>query len=141
MRIGLIIVVAILLCSCGNKSQRGNKQIILPEEKTSIEFKEKAHNFGQLIAGEIVIHSFEFTNTGEYDYWIENVVADCACIHTRFKKELVKPGEKGRIEVEFNSAGTAGKEYKTIEIYGNSKELKHIAIFAEVKNEIIDIKY
>ena len=69
------------------------------------------------------------------------MVSDCACINASFKQEAIKPGKQGRIEVEFNSAGTAGREYKTIEIYGNSKELKHLAIFAEVNNEIIDIKY
>jgi hypothetical protein len=53
----------------------------------------------------------------------------------------VKPGEKGWIAIEFDTSGLTGREYKTIEIRGNSNELKHLAIFATVKNEIIEIEY
>lgn len=131
----------LVLFSCGQKAPKEISSKNKPVENTSIEFKEKMHDFGQLTAGEIVLFSFEFTNTGNADYSIKNIHSDCACVTTHFDKKPIKPGEKGRIEVEYNTAGLVGKEFKTIEIDGNSKELKHLAIFAEVKNEIIDIKY
>ena len=140
-----VVFVSLLIFSfaCGNKpsDKTNDRATNLLLEKTAVTFEEKFHNFGKLKAGEIVVHTFVFTNTGNNKYQIEQVVADCACINTRFSEELIKPGEKGKIEIEFNTAGTAGREYKTIEVYGNSKELKHLAIFAEVKNEILDIKY
>jgi hypothetical protein len=43
-------------------------------------------------------------------------------------------------EVEFNSSGLFGKQLKTIEIQSNSKEPKHLIIFAGVENELIEIE-
>ena len=43
-------------------------------------------------------------------------------------------------EVGIKSAGLFGKQLKTIEIQSNSKEPKHLIIFAEVENELIEIK-
>ena len=99
------------------------------------------HNFGSLTAGEIVVYTFKFTNTGNANYLIDKTYSDCGCVKTSYTKEGIKPGKTGIIELEFDSSGMVGKEFKTIEIHGNSKELKHLAIFAEVKNEILKIKY
>ncbi len=137
----VLSVLCLILFACGNKpADKKEKNTQYTVEKTSIEFKEKVHDFGRLKAGEIVLFTFEYTNTGLHNYEIESIQSDCACVTTYFKKGAVKPGEKGIIEVEFNTAGLVGKEFKTIEIYGNSKELKHLAIFAQVKNDLLDIK-
>lgn len=137
-----LVFLFLLLISCsGNnkKNQQSQRQKVVLEN-TTIEFSETTHNFGKLTAGEIVLFTFEFTNTGKHNYRITEIESDCGCVSTRFIQEAIKPGEKGWIEVELNSAGLVGREYKTIEIHGNSNELKHLAIFAEVKNELLDIK-
>ncbi|WP_346864172.1 DUF1573 domain-containing protein [uncultured Draconibacterium sp.] len=141
MRNILITFSFLLLFACGQKAGKETGNTDFTSEKTSIKFNEKMHDFGQLKAGEIVLYTFEFTNTGNADYRIENIRTDCGCVSTNFSKTPVKPGETGVIEVEFDTSGLVGKEYKSIEIDGNSTELKHLAIFAEVKNEILDIKY
>ena len=140
MRNTAFLLLLILLFAC-NSQPKKTETIAVPAEKTSIAFKEKMHNFGSLTAGEIVVYTFEFTNTGEHNFVIESVESDCGCIHVNYKKQAVKPGDKGLIEIEFNTAGMVGKEFKSIEVLGNSKELKHLAIFAEVDNELIDLKY
>lgn len=136
-------LLCLCLFACGQKSANQStpdkKQQI--SQKTTIEFKEKLHNFGNLSAGEIVMFTFEFTNTGNASYVIDNIDSDCGCIKASFDIQAVKPGSTGRIEVEFDTSGLVGREYKSIEINGNSKELKHLAIFADVKNELLDIKY
>lgn len=141
MRNFVITFSFLLLFSCGQKAKKDTSNTDFTSEKTRIEFNEKMHDFGQLIAGEIVLYTFEFTNTGNADFRIENIHTDCGCVSTNFFKTPVKPGETGVIEVEFDTSGLVGKEFKSIEINGNSTELKHLAIFAEVKNEILDIKY
>ena len=139
----LIISSFLLLISCSNraKQNRQEQQQNAVTEKTTVRFAKTTHNFGTLSAGEIVLFTFEFTNTGEHNYQISAIESDCGCISTNHIREVVKPGEKGWIEVEFDTSGLVGREYKTIEIHGNSNELKHLAIFAEVKNELLDIKY
>ncbi|WP_163323885.1 DUF1573 domain-containing protein [Draconibacterium mangrovi] len=137
------ILLCILVVSCeANKSnntiQKQNTTELAP---TEITIDEAVHNFGQLKAGEIVLHTFVLTNTGDNDFVIESLETDCGCVEAHFNNQAVKPGETALIEVEFNTAGLVGTEYKTIEVLINSKELKHLAIFAQVENELIDIKY
>ena len=104
-------------------------------------FESEMHNFGKLKSGEIVIYSFVFVNTGKYNLYIKNVRTDCGCITANFIKKTVKPGEKGLIEVEFDSSGLFGNQLKTIIVEANVPEPKHLAIFAQVKNEQLKIKY
>ena len=117
-----------------------------PAEKKTIgitesEFNEEMHNFGPLQSGEILVYTFIFTNTGDIDLIIDNVETDCGCIHAKFSKDPIKPGKTGFIEVEFDSSGLFGKQFKTIEVHANTKKPKQLAIFAEVKNEQLEIKY
>ena len=99
------------------------------------------HDFGILQSGEIVVFSFTVTNTGNSELKIKNVEADCGCVHAEFLKEPVPPGKTGLIEVEFDSSGLFGRQFKTIEVHANTKKPKQLAIFAEVQNEQLEIKY
>ena len=134
-----IVFILLVIISCNQKPKEISiqKKSTTPLQKTEINFTEEMHNFGKLISGEIVIHTFEFTNSGDHDFILEKVNSDCGCIKTNFKKNPIKPGQTGLIEIEFDSSGMFGKQFKTLEVYGNCKELKHLAIFAEVKNEMI----
>lgn len=137
------ILLIITLVSCKARESKSNGQIQTDEKPapTEISIDEAVYNFGQLKAGEIVLHTFILTNTGDNDFIIESLETDCGCVKAYFNKQPVKPGETILIEIEFNTAGLVGREYKTIEVHGNSKELKHLAIFADVENNLIDIKY
>ncbi len=134
-------IAILFLISCTGNTGRNRTETTEKLANTTIEFTEYSHNFGTLHAGEIVLFTFEFTNTGNSDFRIGDVDCACGCVVTRYINETVKPGEKGWVEVEFDSSGLAGREYKSIDIYGNIDELKHLAIFAQVENELLDIKY
>lgn len=129
--------------SCGfSQSENKNNQIEIQKQKsTSIEFKTETHNFGTLQAGEVAVFSFVFTNSGNENLWIYNIDAGCGCVKVKYLKEPVKPNETGKIEVAFNSSGLYGKQMKTITVDANVSKPKHLAIFAEVKNEQLEIKY
>lgn len=141
MKISGFLILLFVLLSCSGMSEKAQKDQPKTAAHTTIEFDKESHNFGNLKAGEIVVYTFEFTNTGESDFMISSLECTCGCVNSNFIKEAVKPGEKGWIEIEFDTSGLAGREYKTIEVHGNSDELKHLAIFAEVKNELLEIKY
>ena len=137
----IFLIIVLVSCEANKSSNNDQKQNTEELAPTEISVDEAVHNFGQLKAGEIVLHTFVLTNTGDNDFVIESLETDCGCVTTHFNKQPVKPGETTLVEVEFNTAGLVGREYKTIEVVGNSKELKHLAIFAQVDNELIDIKY
>ncbi|WP_297100250.1 DUF1573 domain-containing protein [uncultured Draconibacterium sp.] len=137
----IFLIIVLVSCEANKGNSNDQKQTTEKLAPTEISVDEAVHNFGQLKAGEIVLHTFVLTNTGDSDFIIESLETDCGCVTTHFNEQPVKPGETTLIEVEFNTAGLVGREYKTIEVLGNSKELKHLAIFAQVDNELIDIKY
>ena len=140
----VIIALFIGLSSCSIKKKENksepNHTINNTEQFSQIVFDSEMHNFGKIKSGEILSYSFVFSNAGENDLIIKNVESDCGCLQANVPKETVNPGDKGIIEVEFNSAGLFGKQLKTLEIQSNSKEPKHLIIFAEVENELFEIK-
>jgi hypothetical protein len=140
-----LIFLVLTIFSCIPDSKKSGENNLSEQDEvtgiTKIEFNENIHDFGHLKSGEIVVYTFTFENIGEHNLLIENLKSDCGCLQIRFSKESIKPGETGNIEVEFNSSGLFGKQFKSIEIYANTKELKHLAIFAEIENEHLEIKY
>ena len=141
----LFIIFVFTLISCSPQKGSQKKTEVNVSEKstgvTEIAFSEEIHDFGELISGEIVVATFVLTNSGEHNLIINKVISDCGCVQVSFPEEPVKPGETGFIEVEFDSSGMFGKQFKSIEIHANCKEPKHLAIFAKIINEQLEIKY
>ncbi|QIA07779.1 DUF1573 domain-containing protein [Draconibacterium halophilum] len=137
----ILLLITLVSCDANKSSSSNQKQTTEKPAITEISVDEAIHDFGQLQAGEIVLHTFVLTNNGNSNFIIKSLETDCGCVKANFNNKPVKPGKNALIEVEFNTAGLVGREYKTIEVLGNSKELKHLAIFAQVENELIDIKY
>lgn len=137
----LLISLVSLLGACQpGKQNKNNKTENIKPATTQFEFQKEMHNFGELEAGEIVIYTFVFTNTGRHDLIIENVETDCECVGANIPKDPVKPGEKGLVEIEFDSAGLWGRQLKSITIQANTEKPKQLVIFADVNNEQLNIK-
>ncbi len=139
----LLITLILALFSCSEKESKlknKEKSEIATGQMPKIEFDEEVHDFGLIKTGEILTYSFQFTNNGETDLTINKAETDCGCIEATIAKSTILPGEKGIIEVKFNSSGLFGRQLKTVEVKSNSKEPKHLIIFAEVENEQIEFK-
>ncbi len=138
----IALIIGLISCSIKKKENKSepNREINNTEQISQIVFDSEMHDFGKIKSGEILSYSFVFSNTGESDLIIIKAESDCGCLQATTQNELVKPGEKGIIKVKFNSSGLFGKQLKTIEIQSNSKEPKHLIIFAEVENELFEIK-
>lgn len=137
-----IIYIVFLLgfWSCQTSTQKVPVEKKPIEELTKFEFNEEIHNFGEINSGEIVIFNFVIANTGDNNLEIKNVESDCACIEINVNSRTIAPREKGIIEVEFDSSGTFGRQYKPIVVEMNVKEkIINLAIIAEVSNEQIEI--
>lgn len=146
MKIIITIFFAFTLLACNVKKSGNNEKKNIPvqnnsDEITEFKFNEEMHNFGLLKSGEVVVFSFVVTNSGNKNLRIKNAETDCGCIKAEFNNHSILPGETGIIEVEFDSSGLIGKQFKTIVINANTKKPKQLAIFAEVQNEQIEFKY
>ena len=107
-----------------------DKTVEVPEAT----FAESEFDFGKIIQGEKVSHSFSFTNTGKRPLIISDVSATCGCTVPSWPKEPVLPGEKGNISVIFDSDGKKGSQLKQITVLTNAVPSTKVL---NIKGEII----
>ena len=86
-----------------------------------MKFEQMKHDFGLVVQGEKVSYTYKFTNTGGTDLIISNCSATCGCTIPDWTKTPVKPGEEGKVEVVFNSAGKSGSQTKTVLVLSNTQ--------------------
>lgn len=84
------------------------------------EFEEEVKDFGQITQGESVKTIFKFRNVGKSNLIISSAQGSCGCTVPRWPKKPIKPGERGEIEVVFNSEGKSGLQNKTITLVANT---------------------
>ncbi len=118
-----LLPLFILFFSCQEKKTN------VKAENTSIEWRKKDWNFGNVIQGEEVAHTFHFRNTGQSNLFIKKIETGCGCTIANYDKVPVLPGKEGKIEITFNSAGRYGKQYKEICIFANIPEKQTILSF------------
>lgn len=90
------------------------------------EFKFKGgdtYDFGTLKEGPVVSHVFEFTNAGNEPLIIHGASASCGCTTPEWPKEPILPGKKGRLTVNYNTAGRVGPFNKDVYIQSNAKKV------------------
>lgn len=100
-------------------------------------FEKEEHDFGLLVDGEKVAYSFVFTNTGTAPLIISNAKGSCGCTVPNWPRNPIAPGEKGSIDVSFNSSGRKGMQNKAVTLTANTNpNRKIIKIKAEIKTEL-----
>lgn len=130
-RIVVLISIAAFFataCNSGNSS----KETEQPKDTVSaIEFDSKTYNFGQIVKGQIVEHTYFFTNTGNIDLVIDEVDPSCGCTTPEWTKEPVKPGEKGKIRVKFDTQHQSyGNKTKQVAVYSNTVPSRNLLQFS-----------
>jgi len=138
-----ILLISVSIAACNQKASKTQKLdagAIETDESTNkepvISFDKKIWDFGTITDGEVVEHTFRFTNTGNNDLIISNASASCGCTIPEWPKEPIAPGEKGEIKVEFNSNGKKDMVTKDITILANTNPVKtilQIKVFVEKK--------
>ncbi len=132
----ILILSLVVLFSCAQENTgSGDKEITTDiiqnpvsatgqaklEGLPEISFDRTSHDFGAIIEGEIVEHTFKFTNTGGSDLVLTKVTASCGCTIPKYDTNPVKPGEQGQIVVSFNSENRKGSQTKTIKVLANTQ--------------------
>ncbi|MEM9671315.1 MAG: DUF1573 domain-containing protein [Cyclobacteriaceae bacterium] len=85
-----------------------------------ITFAEDTKDFGDIVQGDKVSHTFEFENTGTEPLILSNVLTTCGCTATSWPREPIAPGETASIDVSFNSTGKKGRQNKVITVVSNA---------------------
>jgi hypothetical protein len=91
-----------------------------------MKFETIHHDFGKIIAGDLVTYEFKFTNAGKSPLVISDAVASCGCTTPVWPRTPIKPGDSGSIKVTFNSAGKMGLQDKQITITANTNPAQNL---------------
>ena len=101
-----------------NSSSGGDN---LQGQRPRVEFTKLRHDFGDILRGSRVSHSFDFVNAGSGVLQIRSIHASCGCAKTQVEpKDQFAPGEKGRITFEFDSSYFAGPLVRTLTVDTNA---------------------
>lgn len=99
-------------------------QAIQEQESTndsySMTFDAMEQDFGKVKKGDIITTVYKFENTGTEDIKIE-IVSGCECTTLDWPRKIIKPGEKGEIEVIFDSGKK--EESETVDIDVNLENI------------------
>ena len=148
-----LIIISLILCigisSCSETEEKNliNTDLILNPVTANgdadttvlpiITFKEEFFDFGVIIQGEKVSHTFVFTNTGKSNLIVSSVHASCGCTVPKYSKEPISSGSTGEIEVTFDSSGRSGLQSKSVTVSSNAQpsrvELRFVADVAVPK--------
>ncbi len=82
--------------------------------KEKIVFNTESYNFGKLSQHQKVSTVFYYTNKSNKIINIKKVHTTCGCTVPEISKKRLKPKEKGKIKVTFNTGSFKGKVIKTI---------------------------
>ena len=130
----LTFISSVLMISCGQDSKDGDRTIssdvinvpatasgkqATPGSAPNIAFVDNKHDFGKITQGEIVSYSYVFVNNGGSDLIISNALGSCGCTIPEYPKGAIKPGEQGKVDVKFDSAGKSGLVQKTVTLTTN----------------------
>ncbi len=93
-----------------------------------IKFEQKVYDFGTIVQGDTVEHTFIFENIGTEPLKITSARGSCGCTVPSYSSEAIAPGGKGEVFVRFKSAGKRGKQNKTVTLMTNAVERKPVIL-------------
>lgn len=106
--------------------------------KPVFQFVTETINYGKITHGSDGKRVFEFINTGKSPLIITRVQASCGCTVPKKPNDPIMPGEKGMIEVSYDTKRLGGFS-KAITIFSNAKnERKMIKIRGYVEKPEAD---
>lgn len=146
LMLALVAIATLSFTACNNKASEkvdeSKKEIAEQRDAQDqaypvMEFEEKEHDFGTVEEGEVVEHTFKFTNTGDAPLIVSDASASCGCTVPTWTKEPVAPGDKGEMLVKFNTRGKPNQQMKAVRIVANTesgRETIRIKAFVNPEN-------
>lgn len=123
------LLLCLLLSGCADSKKPTSNTNGTPEAQFDTLF----HDFGSVHQGERVVYSFTIRNQGTANLLIQDVIASCGCTVVQYPSAPIAPDEAADIQVEFDTAGRKGMQYKHILVKTNSpKKQTTLSIKANV---------
>ncbi len=94
----------------------------------SISVDTPVYDFGEILEGLAVVHTFVVQNVGDEPLTIDDIRVSCGCTTTSLAKSTLEPGESVDLEVTFDTAGFGGKMAKNIYVESNDPATPKLAL-------------
>lgn len=107
-----IVAVLLLFVPVGQAAQ--------VEPAARLEAPQPVFDFGEVLKGESVEHTFEFVNTGDAPLLIDRVKSTCGCTGVLLSEKTILPGDRGTVKATFDSSRFQGAVKKRILVYSNA---------------------
>lgn len=115
-----ILAVLVLFVSAAFAQEAKPQAPVIKADGPILTLDKNTHDFGDIVQGDVVEHTFKFTNTGNQPLLITNIQTSCGCTVPTWPRDPIMPGGKGELKVGFNSAGKMYKQTKVLPIISNS---------------------
>jgi hypothetical protein len=107
-RLLLVMMAVLLLADVG-----------LSESFPEVEVQQPIFDFGEVLRGQSVKHTFVFKNSGDALLVVDRVKSTCGCTGVLLSEKNIPPGGEGTIKATFNSSRFRGHVEKRILLYSN----------------------
>ena len=97
----------------------------IAQEKAEFKFVKEIIDYGKIAQNSNGVRVFEFTNIGKTPLVILRVQASCGCTVPKKPENPILPGEKGKIEVSYDTKRVGGFS-KSITIFSNAKNERKV---------------
>lgn len=94
-------------------------------------------NFGEVVQGQQVPHSFNFRNEGTDPLLIKKVISSCGCTAALVSAKELPPGQSGEIKTNFDTTRFRGFVTKTITLYSNDPQRSIVKM--AIKGKITEV--
>lgn len=124
-KFALICMFAAMAMVAG--AQNVTPQNDVPEHGAKIRFEEMEHQYGTIVKGGDGDCQFTFWNDGDEPLILQSVKASCGCTTPKYSQKPVMPGQKGFIDVHYNTNNVGGFS-KTVTVTSNAVNNQRVVL-------------
>ena len=99
----------------------------VPANGAKIRFTETEHQYGTIMKGSDGNCVFTYVNEGNEPLILQNVKASCGCTTPSYTQKPVMPGQKGTIQVHYNTNNVGGFS-KTVTVTSNAVDNPRVVL-------------
>lgn len=116
----IFFILLTAAAGCKSGTEKKNSDSLVSTGMSEISFTEYQHDFGKVAEGEKISYTFAFENKGTSDLVIISATTSCGCTVPKYDTKPIPPGDKGNLEVVFDTSGRSGFQTKTISVKSNA---------------------
>lgn len=99
-----------------------------PADQPKIQVLDPVYDFGTVLSGPPVHHTFKVKNAGGGELIINRVQTSCGCTAAEPSKKSLKSGEEAEIAVTFDTRFQKGPSERTITVFSNDPRTPELAM-------------